>query len=517
MLSDLRSFSRAFPWEGQPPRIRIHNLTAVALLGGLAGFSLLIYLWAFVAPYNLLDWYQHPRLTLRFFLKTDPLAQWWLVWAFLMQAGLYWLAWRLALQVRGRAAWAIVLSGTVAFSAALLFFYPLDAADIFDNIMHGRIHGVYGANPFKDPPKLFAGDPFFPYVAWKRTPSAYGPIWESLAGGVARLAGDGILANVFAFKLLGVFFLALGLGLVYVILRRLASERALAGVILLAWNPVILYETIANGHNDLAMAVWILAAVWAVLERRYTLAILALWVGVTIKLVPLLLLPLVVIIALRDLPHIQARLRFLGTTALASLIFLSLAYAPIWSGVEGLGFYRRTYLFTSSLPAIINAVLQLSLGLEDLGPHISLMMGLLTMLFVMWQSWRTWRNLSRLAFTQAAFNILIFYLLVTCMWFQQWYTIWPLALAAILPPGHASRLAVLFGFAALLTKHLIFGPLLFWATPRPDRAWLELTFGLTVMIIPWFYGVLAFWLTKQSHPKNYLTGDLYDPYHPGRS
>jgi hypothetical protein len=498
MLSDLRNFSQAFPWEGQPPRLRIQNLTALLLLGALAGLSLTLYVWAFVLPYNLLDWYQQPRLTLRYFTKTDPSAQWWLVWAFLVQGGLYWLGWRLALQLRGRVAWLIVLTGAAAFSVTLLFFYPLDAGDIFDNIMHGRILGIYEANPFQDAPKMFSNDPFLPYTVWKRTPSAYGPIWEAWAGGVARLAGDGILANIMAFKLLGAGFLLLGLGLVYVILRRLAPERALAGVALLAWNPVVLYETIGNGHNDIAMAIWILAAVWAVLARRYTLAILALLVGVTVKLIPLLLLPLVVVIAWRDLPDARARLRFLLVTAVAGVAFLVMTYGPFWHGFEGLGLYRRTHLFTASLPATIYAGLNLGLGLKNIEPQVSMVAGGLTALFVLWQSWRTWRDRSTLAFSQASFNILMFYLLVTCMWFQQWYTIWPLVLAAVLPPGHASRLAVLFSFTALLTKHLIVGPLLFWATPRAPRPWLELHFGPAVMLLPWLYALLAGWLTRRA-------------------
>lgn len=498
MLSDLRNFRRVFPWEGQPPRLRIQNLTALLLLGGLAGLSLTIYLWAFVGPYNLLDWYQERRLTLRYFTKTDPSAPWWLVWAFLMQGGLYWLGWRLALQVRGRAAWIIVLTGAATFSLALLFFYPLDAGDIFDNIMHGRILGVYGANPFQDAPKMFSSDPFLPYAVWKRTPSAYGPIWEAWAGGVARLAGDGLLANVLAFKLLGAFFLLLGLGLVFVMLQRLAPERALAGVVLLAWNPVVLYETIGNGHNDIAMAIWILAAAWAVLARRYTLAILALLVGVTVKLIPLLLLPIVVVLALRDLPDVRARLRFLLVTSLAGAAFLVIAYGPFWNGLQELGLYRRTYLFTASLPATLYAGLTLTLGLKNIGPQISMVAGGLTALFVLWQSRRTWRDHSALAFIQAAFNILMFYLLVTCMWFQQWYTIWLLILAAVLPPGHSARLAVLFSFTALLAKHLIAGPLLFWATPRAPRPWLELRFGPAVLLLPWLYTLLAWRLTQQT-------------------
>ncbi|NUN14051.1 MAG: hypothetical protein HUU55_10505 [Myxococcales bacterium] len=497
MRSDLKSFSRVFPWQGQPARLEIQNLTALMLLINLVGLSLFIYSWFFVRPYNLLAWYEQPKLTLRPFTQDDPSTLGWLVWAFLVQGGLYWLGWRLALQLRGRAAWLIVLGGAMAFSIALLFLYPLDAADIFDNIMHGRIWGVYGANPFRDVAKQFADDPFYPYVAWRRTSSAYGPIWEMLAGGVARLTGDGIVANVLAFKLLNGLFLAFSIGLVAVILRRTAPERALAGVTLLAWNPVVLYETIGNGHNDIVMAVWLLAAAWAIFERRYTLTILALLMGALIKFIPLLLIPVAALMALRHLPDLRARLRFLLTTSLAAVALIGTAYGPFWYGLQSLGLGRRTELFTASLPAAMRAWLYLTWGVKDIGWVISLAAAGLTALFVLWQSRRLWTDPSWLNFVQVSFNILIFYLLVTCLWFQQWYTIWPLALAALLPPGHAPRLAVLFSYAAL-SKHLIFGPLLFWVRPRPPRAELEMIFGPAVHTLPWLYTLLALWLVRQS-------------------
>ncbi len=500
MLSNLRSFTRVFPWQGQPPKIGIQNLTATWLLAGLAGLSLVVYLWAFVLPYNLLEWYPHPRLTLRYFLQEDPLTLWRFVGFFLVQGGLYWLAWRLALQVRGRVAWLIVLGSPLAFSLVLLFLYPIDAADIFDNIMHGRILGVYGANPFREVAHQFADDPFYPYMAWRRTPSAYGPVWEALAGGVAWLAGDDLIANVLAFKLLGGLFLVVGIGLVVVILRRQAPERTLAGVTLLAWNPVVLYETIGNGHNDIAMAIWLLAAAWAILSRRYTLAVLALLVGMLIKFIPLLLLPVAGLIALRNLPHVRARLGFLIVTTMAALALIVISYGPFWYGWEAVGLGRRT-LFTASLPAAIHAALYLSLGLENIGWEIGLVAASLTALFVLWQSWRAWRDHSWLNFTLASFNILMFYLLVTCLWFQQWYAIWPLTLAALLPPGHAPRLAVLFSFAAM-SKHLIAGPLLFWTQPRPPRPWLELRFGPALMIIPWLYTLLELSLVKRTKSKD---------------
>jgi hypothetical protein len=94
----------------------------------------------------------------------------------------------------------------------------------------------------------------------------------------------------------------------------------------------------------------------------------------------------------------------------------------------------------------------------------------------------------------------MFYLLVACLWFHQWYTLWPLAVAALLPPGHAPRLAALFSYTALI-KPLIMGPLLFWQKPLPPQTLRETLLGPSVMILAWLYAVYALWDTQHSKLK----------------
>ncbi len=450
--------------------------------------SFLIYLFALVYPYNLFELSPYPRLAVYRFAESNPLVIIWLALVFVVQGGLYWLGWQVAQQAGGRTAWLIVLGSALAFSVVLLFFYPLDAADIFDYIMYARISGIYGGNPFREVAQQFATDPFYPYAAWPGTPSDYGPIWEVLAGGIARLAGDNVIVTVIAFKLLCGLFLATGIGLVAVILRRAAPERALAGVTFLAWNPIILYETMGNGHNDIAMAIWLLAAVWAILSRRYTLAVLALLSGALIKFIPLLLLPIAGIVALRNLPNLRTRLHFLAITTFTATALIAIIYSRYWYGLESLGLGRRAQLFTASLPAMLQAWLQLNWELKDIDWPINMITASLTLLFVGWQSWRTWREPSWLRFCQATLHILLFYLLVTCTWFQQWYLVWPLCVAALLPPGPVVYLALISGGYTLLSKHVIFGPLIFRLRPLPE-AWREIVFAPVVLGLPWLYSI----------------------------
>ena len=469
---------------------------SIFVLAGTAVLSGLVYWLVFVQPHSLLALYQRPLLDLYRIVRNDPLARWRLLAGFMIQGALYWLGWRAARHARGRAAWIIVLAGTLVSSVILLFLYPYGAADVFDNIMHGRILGVHGANPFEQVAADFKMDPFYRYTAWRRDTSAYGPGWEILAGGAARLAGDAVITNVLAFKLLAGTFLLASIGVVASVLRRVAPERALAGVVLLAWNPVILYETFGQGHNDMAMVFWILFAVLTLLHRRYVLTILALITGALFKFIPLLMLPAAALIALRDLPDTRARVRFVVVTGGIAALLVVLAYAPFWYGKDTLNIDRRQELFTTSLPAVSFVVLEKQLGIESAVSVVSRIAAGLTALFALVQARGVWRNRTWLAFPQAAFNILMFYLLLTCLWFQTWYAVWPLGIAALLPPGHAARLGALFGYA-VLTKTLIFGPWWLWIRPLPSRFWREIRLGPAVLAVPWLYALFALWHSRR--------------------
>jgi hypothetical protein len=462
------------------------------LLAGTAGLASLLYWLAFVQPYGLIRWQHYNQMDLQRMSISHPDARWYLLAALIEQGIVYILAWRMAQAAKGRAAWGVVFGGSLLMSFVLLFMFPFGADDIFDNIMHGRMIAVYGANPFVQVIAQYARDPIRPYVGWPTTPSAYGPAWELMAGGVAwltnRLSGASIVANVLAFKALGVLFFAGSVGLVAAILRRLSPERALTGTLLLAWNPVVLYETMGNGHNDIVMVFFILAAAWALLARRHGLAILALVAGALIKFIPVLLIPAAGLIALRELADTRARLRFVILTGALALLMIAAAYAPFWEGTHTLGIVRREKLFTTSLPAAINAYLSRTWDGARAAQVISRSTFAWTVLFALGMGFRAFWDRSWYSFTRSAVYTLMFYLLLTCLWFQNWYALWPLALAVLLPPGRTTRLAHLLAFAAL-AKPYIFVPMFIWPIPTPPNWWRELRLGPAVMAAPWAYAL----------------------------
>ena len=462
---------------------------AIAKLIAAALGSLAIYLLAFTLPANLLTVYQRGSLVgqllrhggLHGFLRFSV--------AFISVGLLYFVGLRAARQTSSKTAWMIVIGGTLAFTIMLLFMAPLDARDIYDNIFHGRILGVYGANPFRDVIAQFPNDPFFKYPWWKHSPSAYGPLWETLAGIIAWLAGNGIVANVLAFKILPGIFHLTSLAVVISFLRRSQPEHALFGALLVGWNPLVLYETWGNGHNDIAMIFWVLLAAWFIHEKHFTLAVLSLLAGALIKFIPVLLIPAALLIGYYSLENLKSRFWFILKTALAGTFLIMIAYIPFWNGMETFSIGRRMVMFTTSIPGVLYWILKPALGWSEAARLVSLgALGLLA-IFTLIQTLRVQKN-STEDFLQTAFNILAFYLLVTCLWFQQWYGIWLISLAPLLP-ARSRRFALVFGYW-VLTKQLIFVQLIIPAMAhRPETAiWLEPLLALTVLGVPWIYALL---------------------------
>jgi len=477
------------------------------VLGLSAGLSLLIYWLWFVRPINLLERYSQIHLDGSYVHYDQPEHQARLIIAFVLLAGLYIWGWQAARKAQGRLAWAIVIGGALACAITLLFLAPFDADDIYDYIMHGRILGLYGANPFVRVGSNFPNDPFVPYMAWKNSPAAYGPVWELMSGVTAKLAGNGIAANVIAFKLLtGGFWLA-SLGVAAAFLAQVAPQQALVGVFLLAFNPLLLYSTWGNGHNDMVMVFWILLAAWAMAKRHFTIAILALLAGALIKYIPILLLPAAGMIALDEIKGMPRRLGFVVFTFLAGLVLITLAYRPLWIGLDTLTIERRTHLFTSSIPSMLYRLLIPKLGDPRSAAFISAWAASMTAVFALWRGYLAFsenheRNenhssdwLCCSSFPEASFDILAFYLLITCLWFQQWYAIWLIGIAAILPSGYRQRFAIFFSLA-VLSKQLIIGPYMYQPTYRYRQPKFEVLFTLGVLGLPWLY-----WLAARSAPE----------------
>jgi hypothetical protein len=340
----------------------------VVILGVL---SLAIYVLTFLLPYPLLRYYNFKGLSFGVIANRDPAVALSLAAATVALFLLYYVAYRLCRGQDDRRLWITVATGAMLFALVTALVCLITSLDIYDYIARGRITGAHRGNPYVQTPVQYSGDPFMEYASWKDKTAAYGPVWEVLSGFISRLAGDSLWPNMVIHKGIALVSYFVCVLFVAAILQRIAPKRALAGILLFAWNPLILLEGVANGHNDLLMMALILGALWALGKTEGTegelssndrirrlsygaLGVVLLWLAVLIKFVPILLLPLFLLYLLAKEGTWRDRI-MVGLFLLALIGLITFQYYRIfWQWPEvSYTFTRRGEMFRMSVPSVI--------------------------------------------------------------------------------------------------------------------------------------------------------------------
>lgn len=360
----------------------------------------------------------------------------------------YLLALRLAGRTEGPAAVVLALAGSFVFGVTELGLFPAGTTDIFHNMMDGRLLWLYHFNPTTVPPSTVSGDPLFAYLHyWQQTPSAYGPLWFVLTLPAVLAGGSSLMRNIIAFKALSFAFELISLALIVLIVRRIDRRRIAAAVVCFGWNPLVLWETAGNGHNDIVMMAFALLAVLLLLTRHWPLAFFALACSVLVKYVSLVLLPVFILwILYRE--RRSAVLPLISSLA-ASAVFALVVFLPFWAGVRTFAQLgaRKSQVFLSLASALMG-----TWG-ENVPntPEVVRVERALTLAFVVLYAVALLRlRRGPASLIRVCVEVLFLLLLLMTWWFWPWYVIWGLALAALLPASAHARLFVLFSATAML-------------------------------------------------------------------
>ncbi len=374
--------------------------------------------------------------------------------------------------------------------------------------MRARVFTVYGQNPFVQTASAFQSDPFFRYGWWTDFPSPYGPLWELTAGLGVRLAGNGVLANIFAFKMISTCFLFATAGVIALTLERLTPERAVSGTLLFLWNPVLLYEAIGNAHNDITMLLWVAASIWAAGTRHWKLTVWFLAVGAGFKFIPILLLPAAGLLGMARIRSTREKWMFLLLAGSGCLVIWAAAYFPFWDGWRTLSFIKQGTLFTTSFPSLIYYFFQ-----SWPGRYARQVVGysaiFLTICFVLWRSFRLIRQPDWITYARTSTIIFLFYVLVTCTWYQNWYLLWALTTAVFLPAETVMLAAVAFSFIGLF-KPFVAMPIFSWLAKPPSEAWKEIRLTLATQGLPWLISAILLGKLAITHKEDTMKGEQND-------
>jgi len=358
--------------------------------------------------------------------------------------GLYAVGYQVT-RARGAHLGVIFAAGAV-FCAELIWAYPGTAVDIFAYVADGQLLALHNANPFAVAPDAFPGDFIVQFLAFPDEPAQYGPVWVLLSGAIAWLTGPPLLSEVLAYKLVAsAAHLASGF-VVYRVAGLLACDRrqAQACAFLFLWNPLLLWEMIANGHNDGLMMLFGLIGVWLFVAGRDLLVLALVACGALVKVPVALIGPLLFVGTLR---RKWARA---VEGALLSVVLAIVIYRPFWEGPETLTALRRTDLFTASFGSVLRLAVAPWLGLDaasTLARTVSytafaVVFGLSLLIAL--------RAVEPDDYLHAAYFTLLAAVLLLTTWFQAWYVVWPLALAAALPSPRRHLEVALLSLGGLL-------------------------------------------------------------------
>jgi alpha-1,6-mannosyltransferase len=200
---------------------------------------------------------------------------------------------------RGEVSVRTVIGLAVAYHVVVLFLPLLFSRDVYSYAYYGKIAAAYHANPYVRTPADFPRDALAAFVGpkWFATPAVYGPLFTLLSSLVARLV-DSVAGAIVAVRLVAVAASLGTLAIVARLVRRERPERAAFAVALIGLNPVVVFQSVASGHNDLLVMLSIAGALSLVFAGRELPATAVLALGTLVKAtaaVPLVLLIAVVV------------------------------------------------------------------------------------------------------------------------------------------------------------------------------------------------------------------------------
>lgn len=226
---------------------------------------------------------------------------------------------------RGNVSPKAVITLAIAYHAVVLLLPLLFSRDVYSYAYYGRIAGIHHANPYVATPADFPDDLLALYVGpkWIDTPAVYGPLWTQVSALLARLVED-VTSFVVAFRLIAAAASLGTLALIAWLTRRAWPEREAFALAAFGLNPVVLFQSVGSGHNDLLVALAVAGALALVASRRTLLATAVLALGALVKVtagVPLLLLVVVVVARAPRGRRLRALVAHVGVAGGLALLF----------------------------------------------------------------------------------------------------------------------------------------------------------------------------------------------------
>ena len=181
-----------------------------------------------------------------------------------------------------RQLWFLVIITVIV----LLFSYPAFSHDIFNYIFDARIVTKYGLSPWHYRALDFPSDTWIRFMQWTHRLTPYPPLWIGLSLIPSFLGLGKFTLTLLLFKLMAAGF--------YLGCCKLIAKLNPQALALFALNPLVVIETLVNGHMEIALIFFALLAIYLNLQHKTTLSWLSFITSVGIKYMTFYLAPVLI-------------------------------------------------------------------------------------------------------------------------------------------------------------------------------------------------------------------------------
>jgi alpha-1,6-mannosyltransferase len=232
----------------------------------------------------------------------------------------------------------VILGFGAAFGIVALIAQPVHSLDVYCYINTGWLQIEYGLNPYLKVPEDIPGwqrDPML-HPVWYVSHAAYGFLFTSITKVLCWLGGGNLWATLMLFKAMNGVAFALTAWVVWRGCKRLQLPHPERALYLLLWNPLLLFHGLANGHNDLLMALMTVVGVYLAIRGRWMWVLPAIMAGVLIKMGSVVVLPFAFLYLVKR----HGWMRAMGSAGLAILLGIA-SIAPFLTAEGSMSDWAR--------------------------------------------------------------------------------------------------------------------------------------------------------------------------------
>ena len=311
---------------------------------------------------------------------------------------------------------------------SLLFFImlPLTSTDVFYYIGTGWSEAHYKVNPYYTSvndviteSEDAANDEMLLKMKgiWSGQTIVYGPVWPLICKILSGLSMGNLFLALFIYKIFN-----LGLHLINTYLIYKITNKRNIFVLLYGINPLILFDGLANVHNELMLIFLILLGLYFFIKKKnLVLTVIAFALASAVKYVAILLIPFIILYYYRK-ENLFKRILYSFLWAILFIMVLAVCYSV----------YMRDFDFLNGIMTqqgkFVNSIFT-PLVLKDFNLGLTVSKGFMLAFIVIYLI-----TIIKLLFTKKQYifstyirkynGLLVLFLFGVITNFQSWYTLW---------------------------------------------------------------------------------------------